>query len=287
MLGQVELGWLGGALGRAWAFRGHLWWAPGYSDYTPNCYLLHRRGSSPILTPYMDDSYAVAREYHRDGFIRDVAWSIGALREHPLLLVLAVGFWLLTVVRVDGSAGLLVAGGVIVALGFEGTARVWFVRASRGRTLAPREVVTFTLRFLGRFFLLALIGLVFLVPLTAVLVGAGLDPRVAQAGAGIPIDATLTFVLPALACSTRSVTIALKDGLSSLVRWWPSGWPYVLAPAVICAIPALIPNVLISGCVIGALHIVMIGAVMAFFLRRVDVGDDGAVAISRTQRGAG
>jgi hypothetical protein len=234
----------------------------------------------------MDDAYAIPLEYHPDGFIRDVTWSIGALGKHPLLLVLAVGFWLLTVLDVQGAAGLPYIGALFVAIAFEGTARVWFVRASRGSTLSQREVVTFTLKFFGRFLLLALLGLVVLVPLTVVFVGLGLESRVARAAAGIPVDAALTFVLPALACSTRRVTIALKDGLSSLVRWWPSCWPYVFAPAVICAIPALIPNASLSGCVIGGLHIVMVGAVMTFFLRRVDVGDDGAVDAPRIGSGA-
>ncbi len=234
----------------------------------------------------MDDVYAIPLEYRPDGFIRDVAWSIGALRKHPLLLVLAVGFWLLMVLDVQGAASFLYLGALFVAIAFEGTARVWFVRASRGRTLSPREVVTFTPKFLGRFLLLALLGLLVLVPLTVMLIGVGLESRVARAAAGMPIDAVLTFVLPALACSTRRVTIALQDGLSSLVRWWPSGWPYVLAPAVICAIPALIPNAVVSGCVIGVLHIVMVGAVMTFFLRRVDVGDNGSVDAPRIGRGA-
>lgn len=234
----------------------------------------------------MDDAYAIERRHHQDGFLRDVVWSTAALRDHPMLLVSAVGVWLLTYVNVGGAIGsLFIIGAVIVGLGFEGTARVWFVRASRGRTLSPGEVATFTLRFLGRFTLLALLSLVIYVPLTVVLVGIDVDPRVVKAGAGIPVDAVLTFVLPALACSTRSVTIALREGLSSLVRWWPTGWPYVIAPSVICAVPALIPIAPVSGCVIGFLRAVMIGTVMAFVLRRVEIGDDGSVGAAKVGRG--
>ncbi|MCA1727362.1 MAG: hypothetical protein LC722_06860 [Actinobacteria bacterium] len=181
----------------------------------------------------------------------------------------------------------------LFAVGWSGTQLVFYLRAFRGLPITTGELWRFTWRFAGRYFTL---GLVLAVPLlagafvVAVITGnPKMDRSVLSVGAAA-LTALMAFVAPALAYSTRRVTIAVRIGLGMLRQTWPlSGW-YAIVPAAV--------NVLALGLVLGGrglnrflfpaalavANFAFAGAVAAFFLRRHgDVGDDGAVNASHLE----
>jgi hypothetical protein len=52
------------------------------------------------------------------------------------------------------------------------------------------------------------------------------------------LQAVGTFVVPAVAFSTRKVTKAIPTGVAMLVRTWPNNWPYAVVPGLIAAFVA-------------------------------------------------
>lgn len=237
----------------------------------------------------------------------DLRWSLQALRSAPVLPGLTGGL-----LFVDGLVraveGLRGAGAVpllrlplaLFLIGFLGTQRVFFARRYQGRVLRFREVCPLTYAFVGRFLALGLLGcvplLLLLFAFRVTVIGwpsgnhgsgarTGGVGRLSLVALGIGVDVALTFVVPILALSTRSVRAAIRQGVRMLVTTWPACAWYALAPGLTLtllgvALPRSLvgtPGTLVLGVVGGLVGLWLKGAVVSFYLREVpNVGPDGS-----------
>jgi hypothetical protein len=150
--------------------------------------------------------------------------------------------------------------------------------------MAPREVVTLTWWFLGRYFALAFVVAILFYPVFFLLLrGLTATDVVVFFIPFIVLDMLLTFVTPALAFTTRSVRRALRIGLSTIKREWGSARWYVLVPplAISLVSRAVRPTAGVAAVVVPPvaaelLTLLFRGATAAFYLRRHETGDDGA-----------
>jgi hypothetical protein len=184
---------------------------------------------------------------------------------------------------------------VLILAGWFGTERIWYLRIYRGHPISPIELLKFTCAFMGRFVRLALLIGVLAIPLEIIfwIVGWTNEPGNLEvsssmvwttAAVSVLIDFTLTFVTPAIVFSTRKAVEALKIGVLMLRTEWPQSAGYALVPslALFVLVPVTSPDSLNSGvqmligvgCVL--LNLWFKGATVAFYLRRHEVGDDGA-----------
>ena len=223
-------------------------------------------------------------------FSADLSWSARAILKSPGVLLWTVG-WLIAVQAVIhtpvGVAILLALLIGIFGLGFVGMQRVWFVHLLRG-TRPPRwrDVWSLSFSFVGRFFLLGVLVTVACIPFG--IVAVVLSHPAATGGTTrttfetvvfilitLAIDVALTFVLPALALSFRSVTTALSVGLRLIRRTWPQSLWYVLAPGLTATVFAsalpgsafgswLVAVFIVVG---GVLALWFKGATVAFYVR--------------------
>lgn len=239
-------------------------------------------------------------------FSGDLRWSLQALRSAPVLVGLTGGL-----IFVDGllrAAARLRGAGVVAVLGlpiglfltgFLGTQRVWFARHHQGRVLRFSEVWPLTYAFVGRFIVLGLLAGFPLLLLFAVGV-AVIESRIANHGPHaqvrdlgqaplvvllIGLDVALTFVVPILALTTRSVRAAIRQGLRMLVTTWPACAWYALAPGLTLTLLGVAlprsslgtPGALVLGVVAGLVGLWLKGAVVSFYLREhPDVSPDGS-----------
>lgn len=212
----------------------------------------------------------------------------------PLLtLALLVTQSVLSVAARDHAVliiGIIAVG--LVALGFGGTQRIWYLRGFRRDRLAADEIGPLTFAFLGRFIVLGLLVMLVLVPVSAVARGV-LDTTgivITSVVLGLIMDFALTFVTPALTFTTRSATEALGSGVRMIRKTWPASTYYVLAPGLLATTlswvwPGTDAGLIVaqSFCVVsGMLALLFKGAVVAFFLRlHTDVGSQGAAYAER------
>lgn len=107
-------------------------------------------------------------------------------------------------------------------------------------------------------------------------------------------DVSLTFVTPALAFSTRRVRRALAIGLRMIRSEWPvSAWYVLVPPLAAVLIVQILTRTsdvpvgiqLLTSAFATLLNLWFKGATAAFYLRRHDVGDDGAAFISKQTEG--
>lgn len=186
--------------------------------------------------------------------------------------------------------------------GWSGTERIWYLRIFRGRSLSRQEGWSFSWSFLGRFFVLGLIIALVLVPVYLLTFWSLLVRVRSQPGppdldslrfwqlavstvAVLIVEFVLTFVTPALAYTTRRVTEALRIGIRMIKDTWPKCALYVLVPPFAVTLiarflPAQVVEVwwrlaLLPGSAL--LNLLFKGATAAFYLRRFEVGDRGAV----------
>lgn len=242
-------------------------------------------------------------------FRADLVRSARAWVSAPALVVLTLGLWLgyAGIDQIVTSPGaregvrfLTLPIGLFWA-GFTGTQRIWYLRLFRGKSLRPGELLPITYAFIGR---MVVLGLVTFGVLGVALIGvAGITmAREASRGVGTPhlpafflgavavcvlvLDIALTFVVPALAFSTRSVRDALGRGLSMIRDTWPSSAWYVLTPGLtLSALGFALPRSAVGpwgreliGMVGALLALLFKGAVVAFYLRHhPEVGDHGAM----------
>ena len=122
----------------------------------------------------------------------------------------------------------------IVMAGFAGTQRVWLCRLYEGNAFSSREIWPLTRSFIGRFVLLgAEIFIAVILPITVlsiVLYRAGAPVGVLIAAniiVGLVTDVLLTFVVPALALTTKSVHHAWRLGLAMIRHTWPTSAWYI------------------------------------------------------------
>jgi hypothetical protein len=222
-------------------------------------------------------------------FKRDLWASVEAIGAAPWLVVVTIG---LSVASYFAERFVWVGLPLgIFGVGFLGTQRVWFERALHGEQLSWREVASTTKSLVRPFFVLALLVGLVLTPF--VLLARTAHGHVDAIGAiqllaaGFVLDVGLTFVVPTLALTTRSLREALRIGLSMIKNTWPTSAWYIF-------VPVLTIGILANATEVGsfrpdvALHIVIIasiailgllfkGAIVAFYLRQpaIDAGSSG------------
>lgn len=232
------------------------------------------------------------------GFLADLRWALSVMRRHPALPAISVGLiligWVMpadgTVDDVgEGAASFVGLLSFLVYTGWVGVERIWFLRATRDRAVDTSEFVPLTFRFVWPFVRLGLIAMMlFFIPVLVLVLTAGLrsgslEQRAAFAVFGILFDVVFTFAAPRLAFSTRSSITAFKDGLRMLRQTWPASSAYVMVPAVtLVALSSLsspdapLPLKALLSALSTLVALAVKGAIVAFYLRRVLVGDDGS-----------
>lgn len=187
-------------------------------------------------------------------------------------------------------------------LGWNGTERIWYLRIFRARSLSRREGWNFSWSFLGRFLVLGLLISLVLIPVYLLafwsvfarirsqpgpptVADLRFWPVVISSVVVLVVEFGLTFVTPALAYTTRRITDAMRIGLRMIKDTWPRCALYVLVPPLaVTILSRFLPSSVIGVWLRLALlptsalvNLLFKGATAAFYLRRVDVGDNGAV----------
>ena len=251
----------------------------------------------------------------RVGFRADLASAARALRSQPSVPLLSLAPWLLLDAFPDGRSSLPAQAWVVLVCeigaetafilfvpGWFGVERIFFQRHFEGRPVQLQYLLGLVKPFVGRFLAL---GVPFaIVVLTFVFTLGGLVGIIKFHDSGAPVtiplsfmiplatfffimDFLLTFVPPALAYTTRSVTAALKIGVGMIRETWPWSALYLLCPPLALNI---LHNIFPAGGVLARLTVTCIvvlvgllakGAIAAFYLReRGSYSEDGAAYIT-------
>lgn len=233
----------------------------------------------------------------------DLRLALAAWRRFPWLPAVTVGLAAIGQLPEEPAFLALVFVPLIVTVGWVGTERICYLRAFRGKQIRVGELWRLTRAYLGRY---SVLGMVAATPLIALLIGVSIadvlteSPSerwlggflVAMYGVFALVDFALTFVTPALAFSTRKVRRALAIGLGMIRSEWPSSAWYVLVPPLAAVVVAQILTrtsdvaigvQLVISAIATLLNLWFKGATAAFYLRRHDVGDDGAAFIPKAQ----
>jgi hypothetical protein len=262
----------------------------------------------------------------RDSFVGDLRSTVHLWRVQPLVPIVAVlilggaglfqslAIWvnhlpaacfsrLNHVPACRHNAGLAAAEAVedvliIVTVGWICVTRIWYLRLQRGRTLRLRESITLGGRFFGRVVRLGFLDvglwLLLMLPFAVVLRHHRGIVAVVLFAYLVVTDICLTFIVPALAFTTGEARQAIVLGLRMLRSAWPRSAPYALAPGVVLiAMAKLLPysHIGVGGAAVLAvatslLHSAFVGATTQFYLRRVDVPDDGAATFWKQKEAA-
>jgi hypothetical protein len=217
-----------------------------------------------------------------DGFPDDVTASLAAWRAAPLLpisaAVLVIGSEILSQLAYV-PLGLVLG---LVSVGWLGTQLVWYKRIFDRQRIRRGELIWLTWSFIVRYLLLSILAAVPLI-VVGVLLAANrtLTPDTLREP-GVRIFLTVyvlvavtlgTFMIPALAFSTRKVREAVPTGLKMLAQGWPKDWMYVLSPgltgAVLTAIAWFIPTFAqrLLGIVSAVIILAFSGAIARYYLR--------------------
>jgi hypothetical protein len=247
------------------------------------------------------------REASEPSFASDLRLALGAWRRFPWLPAVSVG--LAAVGQLPEEPAFLLALGLtslLVTVGWVGTERICYLRAFRGKPIQVRELWRLTGAFLGRYLEL---GMIMAIPVIVLVIGVAITDALTEfpserlVGAFLValyiviafVDVALTFVTPALAFSTRRVRHALDIGLRMIRSGWPASAWYVLVPPLAAVLIAQILTrtsdvpvgmLLLTSAFATLLNLWFKGATAAFYLRRHDVGDDGAAFISKQTEGS-
>jgi len=208
-------------------------------------------------------------------FRRDLGASVEAIGRAPWLIVLTV---LLAVAVFLADNPLIGIPVVIFQVGFFGTLRVGFARAYRGEAVSNHEIVSLTTSLAPRFAILGIPILILFAPLELLIEHTtGPAAVIAAILFFVALDVALTFVVPALALTTRSVTEAWQIGLAMIRDAWPlSAW-YVLAPGLTLTLAsnfvayAYRPNEVLQITLVVSTAILALlfkGAIVAFYVRQ-------------------
>jgi hypothetical protein len=228
-------------------------------------------------------------------FRRDLVIALRVWKAAPLLPLLALGIAATSMgvnafVR-ERTIGedpswwfMLLLAPALVFAGWPGTERIWYLRFFRGNSLALRELVSFTIAFWWPFLSLGILVSLVLLPFFAIFSILEM-PWWLQTSFFVPVDVLMTFITPALAFTTRSVTNAIRIGLRMLRDEWPrDAWYALVPPLAALFVVQTLPRSLIGtswriALVFSAtlLNLWFKGATAAFYLRRHDVGDFGSV----------
>lgn len=185
----------------------------------------------------------------------------------------------------------------LFAVGWVGSERIWYLRIYRNEGTTPRELWRMTWAFFWRFVRLGLLAAIVWSPLLILAFrNIANDPDKAESAFTTPsvwiasavltlvIDFALTFVAPALAFSTRRVREALRLGVRMLRDQWPRTAWYALVPPLavvlmlrVTGAPSLdLPARIAVSIGSTLLNLWFKGATAAFYLRRVEIGSEGA-----------
>jgi len=236
-------------------------------------------------------------------FVDDVKASLAAWRKAPLLPIVAAllvvvelpfyGLWTIAVVIPVG----------LFACGWLGTQMVWYKRAFEGERSNPRELISVTWSFVARYFWLFCLALVptfvVFVPLA---IKKSFTADLQSPGGRIGLLAYVavagmvgTFMIPALAFSTRQVSKAIPAGLRMIGVGWPANWKYVVVPGFVAgALPGvywLLPSPVRPALeiLITLISLVFSGAIARYYLRSkpADVVMGSSVTNASNHRAAG
>jgi hypothetical protein len=208
----------------------------------------------------------------------DLQAALVAWLKTPLLPVFSVG-----IAMASSGLGLRGIGGWLgiflglLGIGWLGTERLWYQRVFEGTGVSVAELWLATWRYFPRFFVLALLLVVPLIPtmVWARIAGGVTSPirLVASVTAAI-LSVLVVFVLPALAFTTTRVREGLRIGIRILREDWSRCRWYALFPAL-AAVAAERLSVLetaVPGTVWTVLSAVALvafdGAVVRYYLRR-------------------
>jgi len=217
-----------------------------------------------------------------DRFVDDVKSSVNAWRQAPLLPIVAAlfvvielpsyGLWTIAVALPIGFFG----------FGWLGTQLIWYQRAFNGESSNPRELISLTWSFVARYFWLVCLAWV---PALAVFIALAIAKLLTadslrSPGGRIGVFAYIgvvlmvgTFMVPALAFSTRRVTKAIPLGLRMIAQGWPGNWKYVLVPgvgaAVLGSVYWLVPSLgrPALDILITLISLVFAGTIARYYLR--------------------
>ena len=188
----------------------------------------------------------------------------------------------------------------LFTIGWFGTERIWYLRIYRGQTIGAADLWRATRAFFWRFLRLGLLAVLVWVPVVFIAMGKADDPEqfdrvfsepliwVTAAILTIAVDFSLTFVTPALAYSTNRVGEALTLGFRMLREEWPRPIWYAVVPPLAVVVMLRVTEPAGIGIVeqmsltaaSTLLNLWFKGATAAFYLRRVEVGEnDGAVPV--------
>lgn len=160
--------------------------------------------------------------------------------------------------------------------------------------MSRSDIVDYTLIFTWRFVKLGVItGLALLPAIFAFYIVETAFWFLVMVAVSVAVDALLTFVTPALSYSTRKVFQAIAIGVRMIAREWPTCRWYVLVPPLAMLVVARGSTVAMTGLTmpgilltVGAVLIGLLfkGATAAYYLRRVSVPDEGAIAPRASER---
>lgn len=231
-------------------------------------------------------------------FKADLGASLKAWRVAPLLPLIAVALAATSYVREPWWWLALPV--LVLGIGWLGTERIWYLRVYRNEPVSARELWRMTWAFFGRFLRLGILaGIAWSPVLIVALLRVNGDPGdtdrllsspgvwITTAVVTIVIDFALTFVTAALAYSTRRVREALRLGFRMLREHWPrTAWYAAVPPLAVVLILRVTESSTSTGpghvalsVVAALLNLWFKGATAAFYLRRVDVGPEGAAFI--------
>jgi hypothetical protein len=208
----------------------------------------------------------------------DLQGSLRAWWRDPLLpvisLVVLVGFNLVPLGGLGGWFGIILG---LLGLGWQGTERLWYRRVFDGTGVSVAELWSATWRYFPRFLILSLLTLVVLVPSFVWALSEGEFTGAMSIAPSLSLSVAsvfLTFVLPALAFTTRRVRDGVRIGLGILKEDWRRCRWYALFPAGagFAAARLSVLETAVPGVVWTALATMVIvtfdGAVVRYYLRR-------------------
>lgn len=160
--------------------------------------------------------------------------------------------------------------------------------------MAVGEAFRLLWQFWGRYFRLALIFAVGYIPVMIVGFGTGNIALFIWLAVAITLifDFVMTFVTPAPAYSTNSVSDAMSIGWEMIRKHWPRSVPYVfIPPLALLVLGRQLPTSFLGlaattaiACVGALANLWFKGAVAAFYLRIYPgVPDDGSAGLKRIQ----
>lgn len=220
------------------------------------------------------------------GFASDFKTSISALRVAPLMPLVAgllAAFPETFLYPIMG--GLAQAIGIALGLsaaGWLGTSLIWYRRLFEGNHSRPIGLIRLTSSFIARYFLLTALQLVaiailfFSYSFVGRLGSHSLDTLAGRIGLAVAIIVAFfltTFAYPALAYSTSNAIRAIQVGTSTLLKGWPSNWPYAVVPATLTGVSVgiswLLPPLAQTGLRIVEVLVwlALLGAIARYYVR--------------------